>query len=124
MKEIFGVVGLLVRFILGIRGIYLLYVNRYELRSIFGLEMSTSSLRVSLIFLALIFFLFLGLTFLNVLIDLVEVDSINKVEVLGRSFLSVMSIAILEEFVFRLLLFGFTFNVQNDHIELLLFGGR
>jgi membrane protease YdiL (CAAX protease family) len=105
MKDTFAVVGLLVGFVLGIRGMYLFYVNRYEVRAIFGVETSPVSWRVSLVFFALIFFLFLGLTFLNVLIDLVEVDSINKVEVLGRSFLSVMSIAILEEFVFRLLLF-------------------
>ena len=105
MGEIIGVIGLLVGFALGIRGLYLFFVNKNKIKCVFGLEVSFKIVVIFSLFFTSILVLFLSLTYLNVLVGLVKVNASKNVESLGLGFFSNLSAAILEEFIFRVLLF-------------------
>lgn len=106
MGDIITIIGLLFGCVLGLRGMYLFYLNRTEAKRIFGVETSKKIIRTLLLFFGTMLLLFSSLTYLNIIFGLVEITKSGNFYAVVRKIIPNLSTAILEEFFFRLLLFG------------------
>lgn len=105
MGDIIVISGFLVGCALGLRGMYLFYINRNEVKSVFGIEISPKVIKAGILFFGAILLLFISLTCLNIIFNKVAVNRSGNFSALLTGFVPHLSTAILEEFFFRLLLF-------------------
>ena len=105
MDEIIAVSGFLVGCPLCLRGMYLFYANRNEVKSVFGIEISGKLIKAWVLFFGAILLLFISLTYINIIFDKVAVTRSGNFYALLTGFVTHLSTAVLEEFFFRLLLF-------------------
>lgn len=105
MDEIIAVSGFLVGCALGLRGMYLFYINRNEVKSVFGIEISRQVIKAWILYFVAILLLFFSLTYLNVFLKKITVTESWNFYPLIAGFIPNLSTAVFEELFFRLLLF-------------------
>lgn len=106
MDEIIAVSGFLVGCALCLRGMYLFYINRNDVKSVFGIEISRQVIKASILFFVAILLLFFSLTYLNVFLNKITVTETYNFYPPIAGFIPNLSTAVFEELFFRLLLFG------------------
>jgi len=105
MNEFIGVFGLITSLVIGMRGLFLYYINRQNIKEILGFDFSLKILGILLFLFIVIFTIFSLLTYLNIHLDLIRVDLHYSFKTLGSEVIGFISGAFLEEFFFRALLF-------------------
>jgi len=103
--EILGVLGLFLGIILAVRGLYVVFLKRREAKHFLGMEFTFRVWKIILLFFIFIFLLFSLFTVINFYYNLIEIQYNNKINLLLGNVFSKLSSAILEEFIFRLLIF-------------------
>lgn len=105
MLETFSIFSLILILILSIRGFYIFYNNKVKLREIAGIYF-LESLNYSIFFFILILILFYSIILLNIYNDYVVLNFTNNYKIIFSQIPKYLSIAIVEEFIFRILLFA------------------
>ncbi|WP_114748567.1 CPBP family intramembrane glutamic endopeptidase [Pleomorphovibrio marinus] len=120
MIETISICSIVLIFILGIRGLFLIYKNRNFIKDIFGLYFLKFIPKLIFIFI-LVKVLFFTITYINIIYDYIEIITISHFKFVFFQIPNFLSTVILEEFVFRVLLFASLIHYIKNNIYLILF---
>ncbi|WP_163379649.1 CPBP family intramembrane glutamic endopeptidase [Cyclobacterium sp. SYSU L10401] len=120
MLEILSILSLILIFIFSIRAFYIFYNNKVELREIAGIYF-LESLTYNLYFFILIFILFYFIILLNIYNGYIVLNFTNNYKIIFSHIPKYLSIAIVEEFIFRILLFASLIHYISNKNALIFF---